>query len=108
MHEDYVRYQAAPAATTYTDLYTAPAAAAVVVSSLSVCNRSATATTFRVAVRALGQSLANQHFKYYDYPIAGNDTLEVLQGQILMATDVLTVYAGSANLTFTLSAAEVV
>lgn len=108
MVEDYLRYQSAPAATTPTTLYTAPSAAAVVVSCLGVCNRSAAATTFRVAVRALGAALANEHYRYYDYALAGNDSIDILQGQVLQATDILEVYAGNSNLTFCLNLAECV
>jgi hypothetical protein len=108
MTEDYLRAQAAPAATTPTDLYTAPAAAAVIVSALGVCNRAASATTFRVSVRALGAAQANEHYRFYDFPLAANDSIDILQGQVLQATDVVTVYAGSANVTFCLSLAECV
>lgn len=89
--------QSAPSATTNTDAYTA--AAQAIVSSIVICNRS-TATTFRVAVRPAGASIANQHYLVYDAPIAANDTTALTLGISMAATDVLTIYAGTANLSF--------
>lgn len=43
--------QSAPGAASQTTLYTVPAATSTVVSSIVVCNRSATPTSFRVAVQ---------------------------------------------------------
>ncbi len=91
--------QSAPAATTDTDLYTVPAAKSSVVSTIAVCNRS-TATTFRVAVRPAGAAIANQHYVAYDAPIGANDSVYLTLGISLATTDVVTVYGGTANLSF--------
>jgi hypothetical protein len=53
--------QSNPAATTLTTLYTVPAGKETVVSSISVANLTATAATFRLAVRPAGESIANKH-----------------------------------------------
>jgi hypothetical protein len=89
--------QSAPAATTNTDVYTVPAATQAVVSTISIANRAATATTFRIAVRPTGTAIANQHYIAYDVALAGNDATNLTLGITLGATDVITVYAGSAN-----------
>jgi hypothetical protein len=57
--------QSAPSAATDDDLYTVPSATSAVVSTLSICNRGVS-TTFRVAVRPAGATLANQHYIVYD------------------------------------------
>ncbi len=93
--------QSAPAATTNTDLYTVPAATQAILSTLAVANRSATATTFRVAVRPAGAAIANQHYIAYDVSLSGNTSVFLTIGASLATTDVLTVYAGAATVSFT-------
>lgn len=98
--------QAAPAATTNTDLYSVPAATSAVCSTLAICNRGAS-TQFRVAVRPAGVALANQHYIVYDNYVNQYDTVFLTLGVTLAPTDVVTVYAGSANLSFSLFGSEI-
>jgi len=98
--------QADPAATTNTDLYTVPALTSAVGSSLVVANRSGSPTTFRVAVRPAGAAIANQHYIYYDITLPGNDTFSATLGLTLATTDVVTVYANDATLSFSLFGQE--
>lgn len=99
--------QSNPSATTLTALYTVPGATAATVSSISVCNRSATPTTFRVAVAIAGAADANQQYLYFDLSIPGNETFVATVGLTLAATDVVRVYAGAATLTFQAFGVEV-
>ena len=92
--------QSNPSATTATTLYTVPSAKETVVSSISVANLTATAATFRLAVRPGGASLANQHYIGYDITVGASDSTIITVGLTLAATDVITVYASTANLTF--------
>lgn len=92
--------QANPSATTATTLYTVPSAKSAVISTLVVCNQSATAATYRVAVRPAGASLAAQHYIAYDVAVAGNDSTGLTLGITLATTDVVTVYASTATLSF--------
>lgn len=98
--------QSAPAATTNTDLYTVPSATSAVCSTLAVCNRGVS-TTFRVAVRPAGATLANQHYIIYDNYVNQYDTVFLTLGVTLAATDVVTVYAGAATLSFSLFGSEI-
>jgi len=98
--------QVSPSATTATTLYTVPSATSTVASTLVICNRS-TATTVRVAVRPAGATLANEHYIIYDYTVNGNDSVFMTIGLTLAATDVVTVYAGTANVSFNLYGSEV-
>ena len=92
--------QVAPSATTATAVYTVPSATEAVVSSVSVCNRGGTAGTFRLSVRPDGATLANQHYLVYDASVAANDSIILTIGITMDATDVLEVYASSADLSF--------
>lgn len=98
--------QSAPAATTATTLYTVPASTSAVASTLAVCNRS-TSTTFRVAIRPAGATLANEHYIVYDNYVNQYDSVFLTLGVTLATTDVVTVYAGSANLSFSLFGTEI-
>ena len=98
--------QSAPAATTNTTLYTVPSATSAVVSTLSICNRGVS-TTFRVAVRPSGATLANQHYIVYDNYVNAGDTIFLTLGITLATTDVVTVYAGTADTSFSLFGSEI-
>jgi len=98
--------QSAPGAASLTDIYTVPALTTAVASSIVVCNRSATPTTFRVAVRPAGAAIANQMYLYYDVAMPGNDTFIATVGISLATTDVVSVYATLATLSFTLFGQE--
>lgn len=99
--------QSAPSATTATTLYTVPAATEVVVSTVTVCNRAGTGATFRLSVRPNGIALANQHYLIYDAPIGGNETKAFTLGITMDATDVLEVYASTANFSFSAFGSEI-
>ena len=92
--------QSAPSATTNTSLYIVPSSTSTIISTLTVCNRDTSAGTFRIAVRPGGASLANSHYIVYDSSIAANDTVTFTLGITLATTDVITVYASSANISF--------
>lgn len=98
--------QSAPAATTNTDLYTVPAGRSSVCSTLTICNRGAS-TTFRVAVRPAGAAIANQHYIIYDNYVNQYDTVMLTLGITLATTDVVTVYAGTNTLSFSLFGTEI-
>jgi glucose-6-phosphate dehydrogenase assembly protein OpcA len=92
--------QSNPSATTLTTLYTVPSAKEAVVSTISVANLTATAATFRIAVRPAGASIANQHYIGYDITVGASDSTLITVGLTLATTDVLSVYASTANLAF--------
>jgi len=92
--------QSNPSATTLTTLYTVPSAKEAVVSTISVANLTATAATFRIAVRPAGATIANQHYIGYDITVGASDSTLITVGLTLAATDVISVYASTANLAF--------
>lgn len=98
--------QVEPAATTATTLYTVPAATSAVCSTLSICNTGAS-TTYRVAIRPAGATLADLHHIVYDAAIEQYNTTLLTLGITLAATDVVTVYAGTAAVVFNLFGSEI-
>ena len=99
--------QSAPAAATLTTLYTVPAATEAIGSTIKVCNRSAASTSFRIAVRPAGAGISDEQYLYYDAPIPGNETFAATVGWTLAATDVISVYALNATLSFNLFGQEI-
>ena len=98
--------QSAPSATTATTLYTAPSDTSAVVSTLVVANRSATAATYRIAIRPAGATIANQHYIAYDVTVNGSDSTTLTLGITLAATDVITIYGSTADLSFSAFGSE--
>jgi hypothetical protein len=97
--------QVLPAANTPTTLYEAPAATSAVASTLTICNQGVT-TAFRVAVRPAGAALAPVHYIVYDSSVNTNDAVFLTLGVTLAATDVITVQASTANVSFSLFGQE--
>lgn len=92
--------QVNPSATTATTLYTVPSAKSAVISSLTICNQASSSATFRVAVRPAGATLAAVHYVAYDVAVGAADTTVLTLGITLATTDVVTVYASTANISF--------
>ena len=99
--------QRAPSATTETDLYTVPGATEAVVSSIIICNRGAFGT-FRISISGGGGATANADYIYYDLTLAANDTFIATVGITLSATDVVRVYASTADFSFNLYGSEII
>lgn len=98
--------QSAPSATTLTTLYTVPSSTQTVSSTITVCNRSAVTVTYRIAVRPSGAAVANQHYIVYDAALSANSTDTISIGMTLATTDVVSIYASTADLSFTLFGSE--
>ncbi len=99
--------QSAPFATTLTDAYTVPAVTQAVVSTITVANRSAVATSYRISVAVASAADATKQYLCYDVPIKGNATHTLTLGISLGAADVVRVYATLATLSFNVFGTEV-
>lgn len=99
--------QSNPSATTATTLYTVPASTQAVVSTIVIANLAASAATFRIACRVNGATLANSQYVAYDITVGASDSTALTLGITLGAADVITVYASTANLTFTAFGSEI-
>jgi hypothetical protein len=92
--------QAAPAATTSTDLYTVPAATSTIISTLVVTNRAATDATFRISQSLTGAAISDKDYLVYDTTVPGSGFITLTLGVTMATTDKLRVYASSADLSF--------
>jgi len=99
--------QSQPSATTLTTLYTVPSLTSSVISTINVCNLATSNTTFRIAVRPSGTAIANQHYLVYDLPLPASDSIALTIGMTLAATDIVSVYSNSGNVSFSLFGSEI-
>jgi len=96
-----------PTANASNTIYTVPNDVSTIISTVTVCNLSNTAGTFRLAVRPDGETLANKHYIAYDTTIPANDMVALTLGITLGNTDVLTCYASSNNISFSAFGSEI-
>ena len=94
-------------ATTLTDVYTVPAATETVICTIIIANRTATAETFRLAIRPNGATVSDEHYIAYGVPIAANDSTTLTLGITLDATDVLSVWASAVDLSVNVFGTEI-
>ena len=99
--------QVAPGANTDTTLYTTPANTQTVISTIIVTNRTSTSASYRIAVRPAGATLATLHYVAFDVAVGASDSTALTMGITLGATDVITVQASSANVTFSAFGSEI-
>jgi glucose-6-phosphate dehydrogenase assembly protein OpcA len=99
--------QSNPSATTATTLYTVPSSTSTVVSTVVICNQTATAATFRLSVRPAGAAQTNAMYLAYDVTVGASDSTALTLGITMATTDVLTVYGSTATLSFTAFGSEI-
>jgi hypothetical protein len=100
--------QSAPAATTPVLLYgPVGAGLSTVVSTLAICNRGATAATYRISLRQAGEADATKQYLVYDASLPANSTASYTLGITLAATDSIYVYSSSSTLSFQAFGSEI-
>lgn len=92
--------QANPLAASLTSLYAVPGVTQAVVSTVTVCNRSATPTSFRLSVAVAAAADSNEQYFAYDVPIGANEAMAFTLGIALQPSDVIRCYATLATLSF--------
>jgi hypothetical protein len=100
--------QSKPSATTATTLYTCPSTTQTVISSLVVTNQAATGGSYRIAIRPNGAALSGEHYIAYDAPISATSFVSLTLGLTIDASDVLTIYSSSADISFNAFGSEIV
>lgn len=88
-------------------LYTVPASTETIISSIIICNRENAANTFRIGIKVDGGAIAVEDYIVYDAIISANDTITLTLGITLDASDVISVGASDANVTFSCYGTEI-
>jgi hypothetical protein len=99
--------QAALTTNTTSNVYTVPAATQAVVSSVVVCNRAASNTTYRLAVQPGGAALANDHYIAYDTALPALDSVALTLGVTLGNNDVISANCFNGNVTVSIFGSEI-
>lgn len=99
--------QAMPAPNTFVDLYTVPAANSAAISTLNVCNTTASNVTFRIYVRPQGATANVSQAIVFDAALPAQDAIGLTLGMTLGATDKVTVYSWQGNVAFSLFGTEI-
>ena len=99
--------QSNPSATTATTLYTVPASTSTIVSTITIANLAGAAATYRISVRPAGGVQTNAMYIAYDVTVGALDTTTITLGITLATTDVITVYASTATLSFNAYGSEI-
>lgn len=95
-----------PSAGNIEDIYKVPVGKDAIISSIFVCNRTASSDTFRIAISSNGLAVDNAHYIYYDVVIPANETFVSTTGITLNEKDVVRVYSLNGYLAFNLSGKE--
>ena len=96
-----------PTANTLTTLYTVPAGNSAVISTVSICNQSAVASTFDIAVQPANASIQSKHYVNFKTPVPANDTIFLTLGITLAETDVISVNVGSSSISVNAFGSEI-
>ena len=99
--------QSNPSADTNTDVYTVPSTTSAVISTLNICNQSANGSVFNIAIRPAGATLEAKHYIAYNTSVAANDSVSLTIGVTLATTDVVTVRANNASVSFNVFGSEI-
>jgi hypothetical protein len=96
--------QSAPSAAVLTDMYTTPALKHTT-GRIIVVNRGILQTQLRIALSPNGDAIADEHYVAYNVTIDGGATGSTI-GIILGDGDVVRVWGGTSDLSFTLTGLE--
>jgi hypothetical protein len=100
--------QAAPSTTANTDVYTVASGRMAVISSIVICNTTATAATYNVYQRIAGATASTANAIVYGATVPANTTNTIEVKITLGATDVITVASGTGSaLTYTVNGSEI-
>jgi hypothetical protein len=92
--------QATPAANTLTTLYTVPASANTVVSTLAICNQASANANISIAICPANTSATTSQYITSNVLVIANDSVFLTLGVTLATTDTIRVSANVANISF--------
>lgn len=99
--------QAIPTANTFFDIYAVPTDTSAIISTVHVCNTTASNVTFRLAARQANAEITTKQYLVFDTAIPAQDSVSVSLGMSLANTDVLTAFSFQGNVTFNVFGTEI-
>lgn len=92
---------------TYSTLYNTGASTTAVVSTISICNTSSSARTYRIGVTGSAGTPGAGEWIVYDASVAGNDTTFLSIGLALGNTEYIRVSSSATDVAFSASVSEI-
>lgn len=99
--------QVAPTANSLSALYSPGLEQQTVVSSLKICNRSSSPTTFTIAILGASATLSDKHYVYYSHPLPPNRTFSAVEGWTLAPGEQIQVSSANGQCSFSLFGNEI-
>lgn len=99
--------QAAPTANTLTAVYTVPSATQAVISTITVCNQTASNASYSISVANNGAADANTQYIIRGGVVPAADSIGITLGITVDATDVIRANTNSANISFNIFGSEI-
>ena len=100
--------QVSPPSASWANLYTVPASAQAVLSTISICNTTSASSSFQIALQQNGEALGLKNYIAFNSAVPGYDTLFISIGATLGDTDQVSVYGYTASLAFNAFGTEIV
>jgi hypothetical protein len=92
---------------TYATLYSTPASATAVVSTITVCNTASTAATYRIGLAGSASTPGDGNWLAYGSTVNGNDTVALTLGVSLGASKFLRVSSSASTVAFSAFVSEI-
>jgi len=99
--------QSAPSATTATDIYTIASATQAVISTITVCNQSASNASYSISVSNNGVADNASHYIIRGGVVPAADSIGITLGLTLDASDQIRANTNSANISFNIFGSEI-
>ena len=99
--------QAAPTANTLTDVYTVPSATQTVISTITICNQTATNASYSISVAQDGAADANSQYIIRGGVVPAADSIGITLGITANAADVIRANTNTSNVSFNISGSEI-
>ena len=96
-----------PNANTTTNVYVVPTLTSAVISTLSICNLSSSASRFSLAVRPSAEALANKHYLSFNTTLPANDTIKLTWGITLGSNDIVVANVESSSVSISAFGSEI-
>lgn len=103
----HVLAQISPSLGSLTPAYTVPVSTTATISSISICNTTATPATFRISIQIGGTGDNIKQYLYYDLPLLNNDTFIATVGLTLGTGDIIAVQTNANNIAFNIFGVEI-
>ena len=99
--------QSSPVANTLTAVYTVPSATSTVISTITVCNQTASNASYSIAVAPNGEADNVKHYVIRGGVVPAADSIGITLGMTIDAADVVRCNTNFANVSFNIFGSEI-